>query len=101
MLLPPLHINSGLIKQFVKALDKNLDAFKYLQNFFTKISEATIEAGIFVGPQIRKILDRNEFLEKLTTERAAWNSFAPVVRGFLGNHKAEIYVELVAKLVKT
>ena len=47
-----------------------------------------VEAGIFVGPQIRKILDCNDFLEELTTERAAWNSFAPVVRGFLGNHKA-------------
>ena len=29
------------------------------------------------------------------------SSFAPVVRGFLGNYKAENYVELVAKLVKT
>ena len=101
ILLPPLHINLGLIKQFVKALDKNLDAFKQLQNLFTKISEAKIEAGIFVGPQIRKILHCNESLEELTTERAAWNSFAPVVRGFLGNHKAENYVELVAKSVKT
>ena len=97
ILLPPLHINSGLIKQFVKALDKNSDAFKHSQNFFTKISEAKIEGGIFVGPQIRKILDCNEFLEILTTERAAWNSFAPVVRGFLGNHKAGNYVVLVAK----
>ena len=91
----------GFIKQFVKALDKNSDAFKHLQNFFTKISEAKIEVGIFVGPQIKKILDCNESLEELTTERAAWNNFAPVVRGFLGNHKAENYVELLAKLVKT
>ena len=101
ILLPPLHINLGLIKQFVKALDMNSDAFKHLQNLFTKISEAKIEAGIFVGPQIKKILDCNEFLEELTTERTAWNSFAPVVRGFLGNHKAENYGELVAKLMKT
>ena len=101
VLLPPLHINLGLIRQFVEALDKNSDAFKHLQNFFTKISEAKVEAGIFVGPQVRKILDRNEFLEELTTERTAWNSFAPVVREFLGNHKAENYVELVARLVKT
>ena len=97
----PLHINLGLIKQFFKALDRNSDAFKHLQNFLSKISEAKIEAGIFVGPQIRKILDCNEFLEELTTERAAWNSFAPVVRGFWSIHKAENYVKLVAKLVKT
>ena len=50
---------------------------------------------------MRKILDSNEFLEELTTEKAAWNSFAPVVHGFLGNHKAENCVKLVAKLVKT
>ena len=49
-----------------------------------------MEAGIFVGPQIRKILDCNDFLEELTTERAAWNSFAPAVCGFLGNHKAQL-----------
>ena len=55
ILLPPLHINLGLIKQFVKALDKNSYAFKHLQNIFIKISEANIEAGIFVGPQMRKI----------------------------------------------
>ena len=101
ILLPLLHINLGLNKQFVKALDKNSDSFKHLRNFFTKISEAKIEAGIFVGARTRKILDCNEFLEKLTTERAAWNSFAPVDRGFLDNHKAENYVELVAKVVKT
>ena len=68
ILLPPLHINLGFIKQFVQALDKNSDAFKSLQNFFTKISAAKVEAGILVGPQIRKTLDCNEFLEKLTTE---------------------------------
>ena len=54
MLLPPLHINLSLIKQFVEALDKNSDAFKHRQNFFTEISKAKIEAGVFVGPQIRK-----------------------------------------------
>ena len=86
ILMSPLHIKLGLIKQFVKALDKNSDAFKYLQNCFPKISEAKIKAGIFVGPQIRKILECNKFLEKLsTTERAAWNSFVVVVRWFLSN----------------
>ena len=94
ILLPRPHINLGLIKQFVKALDKNSDAFKHLQNLFTKISEAKIEAGISVGPsQIRKILDCNEFLEELTIEKTAWNSFAPLVCEFLGNHKAENYVQ--------
>ena len=31
VLLPPLYIKLGLIKQSVKTLDKNVAAFKYLQ----------------------------------------------------------------------
>ena len=99
--MPPLHVKLGLIKQFVKALDRNSEAFKYLQNFFFKLSEAKIKAGVFIGPQIRKILECTEFFKKLSAkERAAWNSFAALVQGFLGNYKAKNYVELVAKLVK-
>ena len=33
------------------------------------------------------------------TERAAWSSFVAVVQGFLGNRKAENYVELVQTLI--
>ena len=51
--MPPLHIKLGLFKQFVKSLDKNSDAFQYLQNLFPKISEAKIKAGVFIGPQIK------------------------------------------------
>lgn len=101
VLMPPLHIKLGLMKQFVRALDKESAAFKYLQDFFPKLSEAKVKAGVFVGPQIKKILECNEFPKKLTSkEKAAWNSFVAVVRGFLGNHKAENYVELVETLVK-
>ncbi|XP_058889662.1 uncharacterized protein LOC131739473 [Acipenser ruthenus] len=101
VLMPPLHIRLGLMKQFVRALDKESAAFKYLQDFFPKLSEAKVKAGVFVGPQIKKILKCNEFPKKLTSkEKAAWNSFVAVVRGFLGNHKAKNYVELVETLVK-
>ncbi|XP_058881104.1 peroxisomal biogenesis factor 7 isoform X1 [Acipenser ruthenus] len=101
VLMPPLHIKLGLMKQFVRALDKESAAFKYLQDFFPKLSEVKVKAGVFVGPQIKKILECNEFPKKLTSkEKAAWNSFVAVVRGFLGNHKAENYVELVETLVK-
>ena len=54
ILMPRLHIQLALIKRFVKAVDKNSDAFKNLQNFFPKISEAKIKAGIFVGPPIER-----------------------------------------------
>lgn len=101
VLMPPLHIKLGLIKQFVKALDKESAAFKYLHDLFPKLSEAKIKAGVFVGPQIKKIMESEEFPKMLSRkEKAAWNSFVAVVRGFLGNHKAENYVDLVANLVK-
>ena len=74
ILMPSLHIKLGLIKQFVKALDRNSEPFKYLQNFFSKFFEAKIKADVFIGPQIRKILKCTEFFKKLSTkERAAWN----------------------------
>ncbi|MGH0134277.1 UNVERIFIED_CONTAM: hypothetical protein FKN15_009533 [Acipenser sinensis] len=57
VLMPPLHIKLGLMKQFVRALDKESAAFKYLQDFFPKLSEAKVKAGVFVGPQIKKILE--------------------------------------------
>jgi hypothetical protein len=89
------------MKQFVTALDKESAAFVCLRDFFPKLFEAKVKVGVFVGPQIKKILECKEFPKMLTTkERAAWNSFVAVVRGFLGNHKAEYYVELVENLVK-
>ncbi|XP_051513688.1 SUMO-interacting motif-containing protein 1 isoform X3 [Myxocyprinus asiaticus] len=54
VLMPPLHIKLGLMKQFVRALDKESATFKYLQDFFPKLSEAKVKAGVFVGPQIKK-----------------------------------------------
>jgi len=88
VLMLPLHIKLGLIKQFVKALDHNSEAFKYLQTVFPKLSEAKIKGGIFVGPQVKKLMQDEEFMKKLRPiERKAWKRFMDVVEGFLGNHK--------------
>ena len=42
VLMPPLHIKLGLIKQFFTALDKESAAFKYLQVLFPKLPEAKV-----------------------------------------------------------
>ncbi|XP_073532727.1 uncharacterized protein [Phyllobates terribilis] len=85
--------------QFVTVLDKVSVAFKYLQSLFPKLSEARVKAGIYVGPQIKKIIECDEFAKLLNrTEKTAWNSFAAVVHGFLSNHKAENYGQLVQTL---
>ena len=102
VLLPPLHMKLGLIKQFVKALDKDGAAFKYLQNLFPKLSDAKVKGGIFIGPQVKLILKSDEFLETLSAvEKNAWICFVAVVQGFLGNNKEETYAELVANLVNS
>ena len=46
--LPPLHIKLGLIKIFVKVMDKESEGFAYLKQKFPKISEAKVKEGIFV-----------------------------------------------------
>ncbi|XP_063865374.1 KRAB-A domain-containing protein 2-like [Scylla paramamosain] len=96
VLFPPLHIKLGVMKQF----DKESAAFKYLQDFFHKLSQAKVKSGIFIVPQVRKIMECSELLQKLTEkEKKAWEGFIAVVHGFLGN-KADNYMELVEALVK-
>jgi hypothetical protein len=65
ILLPPLHIKLGLIKHFIKAMDKNGSGFLYLKEKFPKIRDAKIKEGIFVGPQIRQKMKDNSFEQKL------------------------------------
>jgi hypothetical protein len=98
--LPPLHIKLGLAKNFIKALDTESKAFKYLSTVFPKVSEAKLREGVLNGPQIRKLAEDDCF-EKLMRrlERDAWIAFKDICGGFLGNHRAENYRELVQKLI--
>lgn len=101
VVLPPLHIKLGLMKNFVKALDKDGPAFKYLKTIFPNLSDAKVKEGIFVGPQIRKILKDENFDGNLSSvEKNAWYSFKAVVKNFFGNHKSEDYEEIVSNLLK-
>lgn len=61
ILLPPLHIKLGLIKNFVKAMDRSGAGFKYLAEKFPRLSEAKIKEGVFVGPQIRELFKDDRF----------------------------------------
>lgn len=45
IILLPLHIKLGQIKQFVKALDKNGSTFKYLEKFFPRLSYGKLKEG--------------------------------------------------------
>ena len=51
VLLPPLHIKLGLIKQFVKALNFEGEVFQEIHLIFPRLSDAKIKGGIFVVPR--------------------------------------------------
>ena len=102
ILLPPLHIVLGLIKNFVKALDKTKSDFKYLYETFPRLSEAKIKEGVFAGPQIRELLRDDTFDHLLHgKEKKAWKAFQSVATEFLGNYKTDNYKQLVANLLKS
>lgn len=100
ILLPPLHIKLGIMKQFVKALPKDGPCFKYLCDKFQHLSDAKIKEGVFVGPEIRKLMQDANF-EKIMnkTEENAWNSFKLVVKHFLGNRKSPDYENIVNNML--
>lgn len=96
VLLPSLHIKLGLMKQFVKALVKEGECFRYLCGQFPGLShrktKAKLKRGIFVGPDIRKLMRDPNFLDKMeTNQKAAWKSFKLVVTGFLSNKRDPNY----------
>ena len=96
ILIPPLHIKLGLMKQFVKALNKDAPCFLYLVEKFSALSNAKIKEGIFDGPQMRTLLNDPTFITKMNEiEKAAWLSFKKVVENFLDNHKSENYRQIV------
>jgi len=98
--LPPLHIKLGLMKNFVKALDRNGPAFQYLRSKFPRVSEAKIKEGIFNGPDIRELMSDRRFGAVLQgAEKVAWDAFKDVVNNFLGNHRAPDYEQRVSNLL--
>lgn len=99
--LPPLHIKLGLMRNYVKAMNKQSEAFTYLRQKFPRISDAKIKEGVFIGPQIREVIKDSHFDELLQgAERCAWAAFKNVVANFLGNYKAPNYVEEVDNLLQ-
>ena len=86
VLLPPLHIKLGLMKNFVKGMNQEGQAFKYLRDKFPRLSDAKVKEGIFVGPQIRQLVKDPAFDRVLEgKEKEAWEALKGVIHGFLGN----------------
>ncbi|KAJ4442703.1 hypothetical protein ANN_04292 [Periplaneta americana] len=98
IMLLPLHIKLGIMKQFVKALHKDGDCFKYTNYKFFFLPEAKPKEGIFVGANIN--LMKDGFFDNSVTleERVTWTGFKNVVDNFLGNRK---HRDLKKKIVKS
>ena len=100
-LLPPCHIKLGLLKQFVKALPKEGDCFKYLCNQFPGLSEAKLKEGIFVGLDIRKIVKDKIFEVKIeANEKQACKAFKLAVTSFLGTKKNPDYKCIIEDILE-
>uniref|UniRef100_A0AAV2M7A1 Uncharacterized protein n=1 Tax=Knipowitschia caucasica TaxID=637954 RepID=A0AAV2M7A1_KNICA len=80
ILIPPLQMKLGLMKQFTRALDKDGRCFNYLCRAFPRLTIEKLKAGIFDGPQIWQLIK--------------------VVNNFLGNTKAANHAILISKMIK-
>ena len=118
ILLPPLHIKLGIVKNFIKSLDKNGPAFLELQKNFPRLSTMKIKEGILLylfnqivcfinkivgilnGPDIRR-LTRSELFEDAlnATEQKAWKNVKDLIKNVLGNSRASNWKEIVQNTI--
>ena len=99
MILPTLHIKLGLMKQFVKALNKENACFKYIREKLPNLNAENVKENVFDGPQIRKLNKDLQFLSTMTNVEKTWLSFAEVVSKFLGNTTDSDYQSIVRNML--
>ncbi|UYV69492.1 hypothetical protein LAZ67_6003786 [Cordylochernes scorpioides] len=81
-------------------MDRNASGFAYLKQNCSSISDAKIKEVIFVGPQIRELLQVGNFQNSLNeVKTAVWNSFRNIYKNFLGSVKVENYRDIVNDLL--
>jgi len=97
-----VHLKPWSDEKFCKGHEPRKVAFTYLWEMFRRPSEAKLKEGVFIGPQIRDLI-KNEYFDTLLEghEKAAWDSFKFVVKGFLGNRRAQNYEEPVNNLLQS
>ena len=60
-----------------------------------------LKEGIFIGPQIRKLISDTSFEETITdTEKQAWSGFKSVIKNFLGNYMDQNYKNIVENMLQ-
>ena len=100
ILLPPLHITLGIVKNFIKSLSGNEVACRILHDLFPKLSSAKLAEGILVGPDIRKLMESQTFMASLTfKEQRAWKAVIKVKNSFLGNQRTDDYENNIKEMI--
>jgi len=99
VMLPPLHINLGLMKQFEKALTKDGQCFQYLSTKFPHLSAAKKRRHI-CRPWYPKLSDSHFESQMTLTEKETWVSFKNAITKFLGNTKDSDYINIVGNMLE-
>ncbi|KAJ8676853.1 hypothetical protein QAD02_012640 [Eretmocerus hayati] len=95
IVLPPLHIELGIVRNFIKAMNKTGAGVSFLREKFPRLSEAKLKEGVVVGPDIRKLMLDSGFDAVLNeVELKTWKSVKNVINNYLGNRKSENYETL-------
>ena len=88
------------MKNVVKGVNNHGKGFEYSREKFPKLSDVKLKEDIFIGPQIREIINDDLFAHLLTeTEKSAWLTLKADCLHFLGNVTAENYKQLVEQLL--
>ena len=90
ILLPPLHIELGLMENFVKATDQTESVFKYLAEKFPRLSEAKIKRELL---WVLRSASSKRYVQQ------PWDAFRLVSTSFLGNIRAVNYKELIENML--
>lgn len=99
ILLPPLHVKLGLLKQFVITLDPNYTALHHIRKKCFLIYLMQKRKVAYLLEQIHVMLASRDLEQTMTVvERNAWEAFRMVVMYFLGKTKCENYEEIVESL---
>ena len=77
------------MKNSAKCMDKTGRGFEQLRNKFPNVSDAKIKECIFIGTQIRELMQAKEFDEDLNETKKYM-----VCKSFSGNYKAANYQDV-------
>ena len=91
IILPPLLIKLGLMKQFVKAMNKEESCFDYICRKFPVVSMEMLKVELMKDLHIQDSMKNTEVDEQ--------SSFTLVVSNFLRNYKADNSSELVKNML--